>query len=194
MTDKEDGWETVRGRTRSRTSPIKKTPPTLTRASTMICTSKSTNRPDSQRQRLGQLKPSATQSLPSLCDELIAVTELAPVPPLQAAAPAASAAPAAPVSEEEADQLVEEEAEMARREEALAKEEENLQRELRETERSDNEADEWEEPINVTPVNIFPFSQRNPEGSPRILRDYPEEHFTVHQGPGGSQRILKNIL
>ena len=41
---------------------------------------------------------------------------------------------------------------MARREEALAKEEENLQRELRETERSDNEGDEWEEPINVTPV------------------------------------------
>ena len=140
----------------------------------MICTSKSANRPNSQRQRLGQLKPSATQSLPSLCDELIAATELTPAPlpeappvaapaaPADPAAPAApaspaaspgpSAAPAAPVSEEEADQLVEEEAEMARREEALAKEEENLQRELRETERSDNEGDEWEEPINVTPV------------------------------------------
>ena len=142
-----DGWETVRGRTRSRTSPIKN-PPQLTRASTMICTSrrnndnKSTpNGPVSQRQcRLGLLKPSATQSLPSLCDDVVVSSE--------AAAPAAE--------DQDQDQLVEEEeAEMARREEALTKEEENLQRELRETERSDNECDEWDDPINVTPVNIF---------------------------------------
>ena len=48
---------------------------------------------------------------------------------------------------------MEEEAEMARREEALTMEEENLQREMRETERSDNEGDEWEDPSgSITPA------------------------------------------
>lgn len=43
---------------------------------------------------------------------------------------------------------------MARREEALTMEEENLQREMRETERSDNESEEWEDPGGATPVTI----------------------------------------
>ena len=157
---KEDGWETVRGRTRSRTSPIKTTTPLLTRSSTVIYTprldnkkSPMTNRPMGQRhQRLGQLNPSATQSLPSLCDDIVNPAEK---PLTRLSVTSLTADTDEVIETETVDQLVEEEAEMARREEALTKEEENLQREMRETERSDTEGDEWEDPINVTPVIVY---------------------------------------
>ena len=181
-TDPDDGWETVRGRTRSRTSPAKGTP-VLTRASTMVYGSrleakqsvKVMNR--QQQSRSGLTKPSIAQSLPSLCDRAPQNSESSKEEENKASLP-----PPAPqestlvsshiVSSEstdddsvlvssdedkdeaaEAAEVAEEEAEMARREEALTMEEENLQREMRETERSDNEGDEtWDEPINVTPV------------------------------------------
>lgn len=187
----EDGWETVRGRTRSRTSPAKvatKVQPGLVRASTVIYTSRLEASKQQQGSSLQQkrrsklLKPATAQSLPSLCDRVEEKKEMVqpPLPPPIIIEPTppplpSPLPPAAPTSRqpavvlelieplpstddgEETDEAgqveAEEEAEMARREEALTAEEEHLQREIRETERSDNEADElWEDPINVTPV------------------------------------------
>jgi len=180
--DVEEGWETVRGRTRSRTSPAKATP-VLTRASTMVYGSRLEARQSTKvanRQptfRSGLVKPSIAQSLPSLCDRAAPKPEppkepilvpLAAVPkePAPVVAVTNSAAHDSSYDDsvivssdedkdeaQEAAEVAEEEAEMARREEALTIEEENLQREIRETERSDNEGDEtWDDPINVTPV------------------------------------------
>lgn len=181
-TDLDEGWETVRGRTRSRTSPGKVTP-VLTRASTMVYGSRLEARQSikvanrQQQSRSGLLKPSIAQSLPSLCDRAPKISE-SPKQEVNASPTIVTqevAAPAnnldvsqSPVNDdesiivssdedkdeaEEAAEVAKEEAEMARREEALTMEEENLQREMRETERSDNEGDEtWEDPINVTPV------------------------------------------
>lgn len=186
-TDLDEGWETVRGRTRSRTSPGKATP-VLTRASTMVYGSrleakqstKITNR--QQQSRSGLLKPSIAQSLPSLCNRSPKISEsqkqdIAAPPPVVAQEVAAPVnnlnVSQSPVNDdesiivssdedkdeaEEAAEVAKEEAEMARREEALTMEEENLQREMRETERSDNEGDEtWEDPINVTPVCFITY-------------------------------------
>ena len=177
-TDVDEGWETVRGRTRSRTSPAKATP-VLTRASTMVYGSrleakqstKVTNRQPTFRS--GLVKPSIAQSLPSLCDRAPPKPEPPKEPP-PVCLPAVPKEPTTVIAvvnsvayddsvivssdedkdeAQEAAEVAEEEAEMARREEALTIEEENLQREIRETERSDNEGDEtWDEPINVTPV------------------------------------------
>lgn len=92
ITDTDDGWETVRGRTRSRTSPAKATP-VLIRASTMVYGSrleakhsaKVTNRQPLARS--GLLKPSIAQSLPSLCDCVSVAPQKEPV---KAPAPASS--------------------------------------------------------------------------------------------------------
>lgn len=173
----EDGWETVRGRTRSRTSPAKA--PQLVRASTVVYASRLEAKQASikqgcsirQQRRSALLKPLTAQSLPSLCDRKVESPQICEIP-----APSSSPVPPPPVNtaplsiaseditivvttdddEEEKDEaakVAEQEAEMARREIALTIEEEILQAEMRETERSDNESDEpWEEPINVTPV------------------------------------------
>jgi hypothetical protein len=179
-TDVDEGWETVRGRTRSRTSPAKAIP-VLTRASTMIYGSRLEARQSTKvanRQptvRSGLVKPSIAQSLPSLCDRAAPKPE-PPKDPVPLPTVPTEPAPVVAVTNstahdssfddsiivssdedkdeaQEAAEVAEEEAEMARREEALTIEEENLQREIRETERSDNEGDEtWDDPINVTPV------------------------------------------
>lgn len=188
--EQNDGWETVRGRTRSRASPSKAATPALTRASTMVYGSrleakqaaKAISRPQQNRPGLRN-KPSAAQSLPSLCDCIPQPKEITKEQPqklsndvtvttlsVQDQAPEVTAEeleqPARDDSAiatsdedkdeaEEAAEVAEEEAEMARREEALTMEEENIQREMRETERSDNEGDEtWDDPINVTPVGL----------------------------------------
>ena len=168
------GWEMVRGRTRSRTSPAKGAQPALMRASTVIYTSRleankhpsSSSKGDGetpqQKRRTKLLKPATAQSLPSLCDrpkdeEKLMATPVAlrppstpsPIPPTQQV----DEAPIVDLTTDEETDEAGEEAEMARREEALTAEEEHLQREMRETERSDNEADDlWDERINVTPV------------------------------------------
>lgn len=175
--DQEEGWETVRGRTRSRTSPAH-TIPALTRASTVIYVSRQEAKQASKTsnrqslRRIGLLKSSTAQSLPSLCDripdppkpvETAPTPEPAEKPDKTIASDSHELSPstvAANIStDEEKDEpdealeSAEEEAEMARREQALTMEEENLQREIRETERSDTEGDEsWEEPFTVTPV------------------------------------------
>lgn len=182
LADLDDGWETVRGRTRSRTSPGKATP-VLTRASTMVYGSRleaarQSNKANSRQQqsRSGLLKPSTAQSLPSLCDREpqspvlpkqaapisppIVIKELTPpVANLSVSQSSVNDDKSIIVSSdddkdeaEEAAEVAKEEAEMARREEALTLEEENLQREMRETERSDNEGDETWE----DPINVTP--------------------------------------
>ncbi|XP_057369813.1 S phase cyclin A-associated protein in the endoplasmic reticulum-like [Daphnia carinata] len=109
-TDIDDGWETVRGRTRSRTSPAKPTP-VLTRASTMVYGSrlearhsaKITNR--QQLARSGLLKPSTAQSLPSLCDRTAPAPKKEPIkepapassPPVHQEPPQAQLAPIAAI-------------------------------------------------------------------------------------------------
>lgn len=177
--EQEEGWETVRGRTRSRTSPAHNIP-TLTRASTVIYTSrheaKQTAKANARQalRRMGSLKTSAAQSLPSLCDRTldppkavatpkpIEVLEKIPVPVTRDVSPKASPTIVNMSTDEEKDEpdealeSAEEEAEMARREQALTMEEENLQREIRETERSDTEGEEsWEEPFTITPVTKY---------------------------------------
>jgi hypothetical protein len=181
-TDVDEGWETVRGRTRSRTSPAKATP-VLTRASTMVYGSrleakqstKVTNRQPTVRS--GLVKPSIAQSLPSLCDRVPPKPE-PPKEPLPVCLPVVPKEPTPVIAvvnsvahdsvayddsvivssdedkdeAQEAAEVAEEEAEMARREEALTIEEENLQREIRETERSDNEGDETWD----EPINVTP--------------------------------------
>jgi hypothetical protein len=81
------------------------------------------------------------------------------------------------------DQLGEEEAEMARREEALTMEEENLQREMRETERSDTEGEEWEDPGSITPATTPEVDALAVDDSGRLERDDLEEkyHFVLQK-------------
>ena len=198
-TDVNEGWETVRGRTRSRTSPAKGVP-MLTRASTMVYGSRLEAKqsikasPRQQLSRPGLLKTTVAQSLPSLCDRVldncelpkedkVELQEVATTIPSCIATQAISNDDASIVvssgeedkdEAEEAAEVAKEEAEMARREEALTMEEENLRREMRETERSDNEGDEtWEDPINVTPVSLrdcLNFDRISPLKANLILR------------------------
>jgi len=210
----EDGWETVRGRTRSRTSPAKA--PQLIRASTVVYASRLEAKQASikqgctsrQQRRSALLKPLTAQSLPSLCDTKVAspVTDLFPIIPTPSPIPTLpfEVTPFSSVAvacedvaivvttdddEEEKDEaakVAEEEAEMARREEQLTMEEENLQREIRETERSDNESDEpWEEPINVTPVRCFQVQLNHFSSINRFLL------FTVFNSRRNSSRPVR---